>query len=350
MRGRGGSLGSRGASQFGVTTTNTHTRQTTTQAVMGLVTNGAIDGEGTAALIVDGVRVNITNAFGAGYFLTAVLFKETDCANCLSFTASDDLDEAFDVTTVGFQADTVFFVPGPQVTDDATGTTVELSFGIALDTCTQMAVSWVDRDNVVTLEVSAVTRTNRAGVSYTSAGISPWSYELSAFDASGFTQTLRDNDAVTGACPSGCGVYALALAWTTPVQQALAQVNSPSAPGPSSVTFVGFTPGFGLVVTNAIDAAVGTTDTADADGIGVSVLTLAAQVSNAVYGDDGIGTSNTGAVSANQAVLSVEGDGVMGTTTLHSCTFSTFTATGWDWSCATAHSTARRWIMYAIGR
>lgn len=325
------------------TTTDTGKQMTTTQAVMSKVPGGTIEGEASfSAFITDGVRINITDAFPAAYLLTVVLYKNLQGDACIVFTANATQDAATDVTTVGFQADTLFVVTHSEDNDDSNSTNFIYSTGIVLSDGTQMSQVLYDDDSVTTTDVRSTVNTTRGAQFLAANGNASGTLEFGSFDASGFTATTRAAAAPTS-CGGGCEVAVFAVKWATGFSQALVQLDSPTSTGARSVTFPGFLPTFAMYLTN--DAALVNSQNTDAEAFGLSLSTAADRYAMGWRSDDGVSTSDTGDISQATWVRVNNGAG----TTIFQATFSGFTSTGWDETFSTTDTgTARQWIAYAL--
>ena len=189
------------------------TRKSATKAYVILNVGGAVDIDGTASTIADGVRLtNTTNGSGSAVFATVIMFGGADLEVSLdSVNVLATVDVSQTTVTTGFPPDLVFFIGVDIAGEDTTSTGINSSFGVVdisndFATIINRCMGWASDHNDNEGIPSSVIRNNRALTMITEAGAQDWGIELNAATATSYTIITRDVS--PGA---GMEVYALAL-------------------------------------------------------------------------------------------------------------------------------------------
>ena len=278
---------------------------TTTETVVALDLNGDVEGRAVfEAFIPDGVRLSVTDAFPASYFVTALLFKDITNFNCITFSAPTTQDASTPVA-VGFQPDMVWLATLASNVEATTVNTATLGMGMALPSGAQFTWSLNEQDALSPMDVDGVYHNLYAMIFQNNAGGPQGALELSAFTATGFTATTRLSN-TNAQCGAGCKIYGAAFEWPDGFSHALAYATPPStgAAATETITFPGFQPDVAIGLMSLISSATtaGSTDVTDSDSGGVSILTPSVQYSNVFISDDGATESAAYSLSDNQAV------------------------------------------------
>ncbi len=323
-------------------------RKSPTKAYVLLTVAGAVDIDGTASTITDGVRLtNTTNGSASAVFATVVMFGGTDLDVSLDSVTVNSTVGLTTVTTTGISQDLVFFIGTDIPGEDSSSTAINNSFGVVdisndQATIVNRCMGWGADHNSNVGDPSSVIRNNRALTMITKGGSLDWGIELTAATATSYTITTRDVS--PGASME---VYALALNLDDRGSK-IGSVDSPT----SGVTWtpsvaLGFTPQYvGLGVTHA--QAEGTIEVdEDAGGLGISSNTgTGEETFHGWYDEDASLAANTNN-NFRSRVIDFRSDDV--TVLVHDHSHSSFNSGDWTYTINTENETiARKWFYWAI--
>ncbi len=323
-------------------------RKSPTKAYVILTTSGAVDIDGTASTITDGVRLtNTTNDSVSAVFATVIMFGGTDLQVSLDSATVNSTVGLTTVVTTGIPQDLVFFIGTDIAGEDSSSTAINNSFGVVdisndQATIVNRCVGWGSDHNANEGDPSSVIRNDRVLTMITEAGALDWGIELTAATTTSYTITTRDVSPGTS-----MEVYALALDLDDRGSK-IGSVDSPTsgATWVPSVT-LGFTPQYvGLGVTHAqVEGTIESDE--DAGGLGISSNTGTGEESfHGWYNEDASPTTNTNNNFRSRAIDFHNDDG---TVVVHDHSHSSFDSGGWTYTINTENETiARKWFYWAI--
>lgn len=322
-----------------------------TKCYVGLDVAGAVEIEGTAEAITDGVRLtNVTNSAAPGVdapYTTVVAFAGDDLGVSMDTIASPNSVGGTAQVTTGIDQDLVFFIGSDTSAEDGKSSGVNNSFGVAHiskdhGTLSNHCIGWaIDHNASVGAPASAI-QNNRVLSICTEAGGQDWAYELTLADATSFTVTERDNS--TGA---GMEIYSLALSFGD-LEAAVGSIDGPTTEGDWVKTGLGFKPQYvGLLLTDNADENIIALDDTEAGVMGVSNNAGPGQNSCfSWYDEDGSAAVDAASIAATNVIELVDDQQV---TTLQSHNHKSFNADGWTYDAvAVNETTAKKWVFIAI--
>ncbi len=323
-------------------------RKSPTRAYVLLDIAGAVDIDGTASSITDGVRLtNATNVSGSAVFATVVMLGGADLQASLDSILLGNGVGLTTVVTTGFPQGLVFFLGTDISGEDSSSSGINSSFGVVSISGDQATIinrcmGWTSDHNSTIGAPSSVIRNDRCLKVLTEAGADDWGVELTAATATSYTVTTRDVS--PGA---GMEVYALALNLDNRGSK-VGSIDSPTA-GPTWTPGValGFIPQYvGLGVTHA--QAEGTIEAdEDAGGLGISSNTGPGEEAfHGWYNDDGGANADT-ANNFRSRVLDFRNDDT--SVIVHDHSHLSFNSGDWTYTINTENETiARKWFYWAI--
>lgn len=312
------------------------------------IPNAAVDIDGTASTIADGVRLtNTTNISASAVFATVIMFSGTDLQVSLDSVALGNGVDLTTVVTTSIPQDLVFFIGTDISGEDSSSSGINNSFGLAdisndQATIVNRCMGWASDHNNTVGSPASVIRNDRCLKMLTETAGDDWGLELTAATTTSYTVTTRDIS--PGASME---VYALALNLDDRGSK-IGSVDSPTsgATWTPSVA-LGFTPQYvGLGVTHA--EVEGTIESdADAGGLGISSNTGAGEETfHGWYNDDGGPNADT-ANNFRSRVLDLRNDDT--SVIVHDHSHLSFDASGWTYTINTENEAiARKWFYWAI--
>jgi len=323
-------------------------RKSPTKAYVILDVAGAVDIDGTASTIADGVRLtNTTNVSVSAVFATVIMFGGADLQVSLdSITLGNGIDLTTVVTT-GIPQDLVFFIGTDISGEDSSSTGVNNSFGVAdisndQATIVNRCAGWTSDHNNNVGAPAVVLQNDRCLKVLTEAGGDDWGVELTAATTTSYTVTTRDVS--PGA---GMEVYALALNLDNRGSK-VGSVDSPiSGATWTPAVALGFTPQYvGLGLTHAEIEGTIETD-ADAGGLGISSNTGSGEETcHSWYNEDAAPTINTNNLFRSR-VIDFRDHNVA--TVIQDHSHSSFDSGGWTYAINTENeAAAKKWFYWAI--
>ena len=323
-------------------------RKSATRAYVLLTIAGAVDIDGTASTIADGVRLtNTTNGSASAVFATIIMFGGTDLQVSLDSVALGNGVDLTTLTTTGIPQDLIFFIGTDISGEDSSSTGIKNSFGVGnisndQATIVNRCMGWASDHNANEGDPSSVIRNNRALTMITEAGALDWGIELTSATATSYTITTRDVS--PGA---GMEVYALALNLDDRGSN-IGSVDSPisGATWTPSVA-LGFTPQYvGLGLTQAQAEGTIARD-ADAGSLGISSNTGSGEETfHGWYNEFDSVITNTNN-NFRSRVIDFRNDDV--TVILQDHSHLSFNIGGWTYTINTENETiARKWFYWAI--
>lgn len=283
-----------------------------------------------SAWITDGVRLNYSVAPATGYQVSCTLFGGAGISNAYVNTVSTPatVDTSTTVNTVGFQADLIIGgVNGDGTYSDSNQAQGDLSVGFALRGGSQKSVRFFDVTGVTTTALVSRNLSNRIGQS----GSNAQQIEIQNFTSSGFDATTR------GAAAAATLGY-LALRFNGITANVMA-VDSPTATGSQSISGIGFTPQWGMLVGSSMQVIDTNVNDTDAEAWGISSFTASAQSCFAIASADGVTTSVTESLTDTKPICLRKSAGVF-----YSASFTSFGSGTTTFNYATADGTTRKWI------
>lgn len=323
-------------------------RKSPTKAYIVLDIAGAVDIDGTASTIADGVRLtNTTNVSASAVFATIIMFGGADLSVSLDSVTLGNGTDLTTVVTTGIPQDLVFFIGTDIAGEDSSSTGINNSFGVVdisddQATIVNRCMGWTCDHNAGTGSPASIIRNDRCLKVLTEAGVDDWGVELTAATTTSYTITTRDVS--PGASME---VYALALNLDDRGSK-VGSVDSPTAGATWTPSVaLGFTPQYvGLGLTHA--ALEGTIETdADAGGHGMSSNTGAGEETfHGWYNEDAVGDMVTNN-NFRSRVIDFRNDSVATVVQDHS--HSTFNNGDWTYTINTENEvTAKKWFYWAI--
>ncbi len=323
-------------------------RKSATKAYVVLDVVGAVDIDGTASAITDGVRLtNTANVSASPVFATVVMYGGADLQVSLDSVILGNGIDLPTVVTTGIPQDLVFFIGTDISGEDSSSTAINNSFGVVdisddQATIVNRCMGWTSDHNNNVGAPSSIIRNDRCLKVLTEAGGDDWGLELTAATATSYTVTTRDVS--PGA---GMEVYALALNLGDRGSK-VGSVDSPvSGASWTPPVALGFIPQYvGLGVTHA--QVEGTIEAdADAGGLGISSNTGPGEETfHGWYDDDGGANTDT-ANNFRSRVLDFRNDDT--SVIVHDHSHSSFQLGDWTYTVNTENEvTARKWFYWAI--
>ena len=313
---------------------------------------GGDDGHGDASAIADGVRLTNQAAFSRAVFVEVTMFGGADLAvDCGSHILTNTVIGNTNQQTTGIDQDIVFFIAIRAVQEDNTRIGIKASFGVAT-TGREASQAIVNRcqgfsvdDADVVGDPFSVIRDNRCLALISAGGAAKQGLELTAADATSFTTTIRDDNAL-----AGTEVYYLALALDPGGARRKSEVggiDSPTALGDWSKTGLGFKPGYVALGINRLTAENMIASDATAGSVGFSHNAGSGEETcHSFYDEDAALTINTNNCFRSRAIYLFEDDGA---TIAYDLSHLSFDSDGWTFSqVGTPNSTARKWFYWAI--
>jgi hypothetical protein len=307
--------------------------------------SNAIDFEAAFSAFSTGtLTINITNAPASAYIATAILFDAAFSLRCDSFTTNATQNATTDITTVGFQPDTVFVFGRDDAVDDANHTPYEWCWGIADSGSAQASIAQGhvsggaadgDVSGYVSTSIACHTVTATATGGSNRVGV-----ELGSFDAQGFTATTRN------AATAREFIY-LAAAWGGKSHWAGVR-TTPTAIGSESVTSPGFKPQFGMLWGSHMSAINSLTADATAE-----ILSLGAFLSATEGAHQSLRVAD--AAATTRSVSGSSGHALkFFTTAVTPATYvdaewASWDSTGYTLQWNTVDTTGRRLIVFVVG-
>lgn len=323
-------------------------RKSPTKAYAILDVAAAVDIDGTASGITDGVRLtNTTNVSASAVFATVIMFGGADLQVSLD---SATLGNGVDLTTVvttGIPQDLVFFIGTDISGEDSSSSGINNSFGVAdisndQATIVNRCMGWASDHNNNNGAPASVIRSDRCLKMLTEAALDDWGIELTAATPTSYTITTRD--VTPGA---GMEVYALALDLDDRGSK-VGSVDSPTAGASwTPAVALGFMPQYvGLGVTHATIEGTIESD-ADAGGLGISSNTgIGEETFHGWYNEDASAAANTNN-NFRSRVIDFRNDDV--TSVVHDHSHSSFNDGDWTYTInAEDETTAKKWFYWAI--
>lgn len=332
-------------------------RKSNTKAYVLLDVAGAVDIDGTASAIVDGVRLtNATNVSASAVFATVVMFGGADLVVDLRRTV---IASAQDVTAMiphsGFTDGNdklIFFIGTDISAEDSSSSGINSAFGVCHATgsdaggwtLVQRCLGWGSDHNNNVGSPNAIISIDRVLDMITEVGAQDWGLEVTGLDhaPAEWTVTTRDNGA-----GAGMEVYSLAL----DLDNRSAKVGSVDSPI-SGATWtpavsLGFTPQYvGLGLTDlSLENVISTDAEAGTQGI-ASTTGSGEETCHSWYNEDASALMNTNNLFRSR-VIDIRDDDVAAIIQDHS--FLSFQSGGWTYTINTENEdTAKKWFYWAI--
>jgi hypothetical protein len=313
----------------------------TTTCVTILDGNGAVDGAADfVSFITNGVRINWSNAPGAAYLMTVILFAGTDLsAACDVFTAAANENDTVDVNTIGFEPDLVLLVCPGLSSFASSGGNAYGAFGAAVNDGSDSQACWLFYDdNAETTTSVAAMISNAYGTGQHNAAGWIWAGEIGTFDSSGFSCTTRQG----GAGTDQVGYLALSFGGAADVW--LSTLATPTSTGNQSQTGPGFLPQFVMCGLTQMPALNTTTTDANAGSVGLGVFDGDDAYSTTAQDEDNQATSDCQCIVDTIPVNCPNDDGTTG----HEASFVSFDSDGWTWNFTSTEGTAVYYWALAI--
>lgn len=324
-------------------------RKSATKAYVLLTVAAAVDIDGTASAIGDGVRLtNTTNGSTSAAFATVIIFGGSDLKVSLDSVSVPSAPEGTQVTTTGIDQDLVFFIGADISGEDSSSSGVNNSFGIAhIDTSdhatfVNRCMGWASDHNNTVGSPGSVMRNDRSLKMLTETAGDDWGIELTGATSTAYTITTKDVGA-----GAGMECYALALDLNDRGSK-IGSVDSPTsgATWTPSVT-LGFTPQYvGLGLTHAqVEGTIEADE--DAGGLGISSNTgTGEETFHGWYNEDASLSANTNN-NFRSRVIDFRNDDV--TVLVHDHSHSSFNSGDWTYTINTENeTTARKWFYWSI--
>jgi len=323
-------------------------RKSATKAYVILTVAGAVDIDGTASTITDGVRLtNTTNGSTSAVFATVIMFGGTDLQVSLDSVTLGNGTDLTTVVTTSIPQDLIFFIGADIAREDSSSTGIGSSFGVAdisndQATIVNRCMGWASDHNANNGSPGSVIRNDRCLKVLTETAGDDWGVELTAVTVTSYTVTTRDVS--PGASME---VYALALNLDNR-ESKIGSVDSPTtgATWTPSVA-LGFTPQYvGLGLTHAqVEGTIESDE--DAGGLGISSDTgTGEETFHGWYNEEAAPTINTNN-NFRSRVIDLRNDDVI--TIVHDHSHSSFNSGGWTYTINTENEVvARKWFYWAI--
>ena len=282
-----------------------------------------------------GVRINWTTASATAFLLNVILLSDDMVANfhVNDLTNTGILDATADITTVGFQPDSiVIFRMGPNLSD-TNGALGEWSVGFVdfQPTITQGSARLIV-NNAQANEDAACIRTSSYGMRVCTTSAATVGQEYSDPDASGFSVTTRENATAALVCYG-------AIKWQPGVLHWVGEISTPTGTGNQSVTSPGFTPAMVLVVGNNQSVNETFDNSSEVGSWSFGAFTSSAAYSASVGVDDAAATMITRCAVHSRPLYMASTDP---TTIVYDATFVSMDGVGWTWNFGATDATARK--------
>ena len=331
-------------------------RKSNTKSYVLLTAGAAVDIDGTASTIADGVRLtNTTNGSAKAVFATVIMFGGADLTVDLRRTVvASSQDSTATIAHSGFTDGNdklIFFIGTDVSAEDSSNTGINNSFGVCHATgadptwtFVQRALGWGSDHNATKGDPIGINRTTRVLSIVTEAGGTDWNLEVTDLDHAPAEWTVTTREAGAGA---GMEVYSLAL----DLDDRSAKVGSVDSPT-SGATWtpsvsLGFTPQYvGLALTDL--PQINLNNIGDQAGaLGISSNTGAGEETcHSWYNEDDAATTNTNTLFRSRAI-DLRTDDVAGVIQDH--THSSFNSGDWTYTIVTENETAaKKWFYWAI--
>lgn len=286
------------------------------------------------------VTVNWSNAPGAAYLVTVILFKVDNAYAGTYQDGSVAIGSTFDVTP-GFQTDWMF-VMGTSISSLNTitnsGSNRSDSLGVCSAALSQYADSFFAAHAVSTTGSMKRVVSNRVRESRTITGGIGNGHEVTAIGATTITITGRDG---TGTNRQNA-ILALDLPASQPAHVGL--YTSPTATGNDGETGPNFQPDLVLLLLGLAEAVDTTYSDGRAGTNGLGAFNATAQFANTSSDQDNVATTNTQSVSNDQAVFVPLHDGA----TPIEASFVSMDGSGFTLNWSVAPATAKVFPMSAF--
>lgn len=248
----------------------------------------AKDGDCTASVITDGIRLTCADAPPAAYRVNVLLLGGTGISNAYTNTAIGNATQngTTNVTAPGFQSTCVLIIAHNQNAANLTP-----SVGAACKksgVITQRGLGFNNSNNSANANVASILSTTRTMIAPIAA--SP-SLEVTDIHATGFEVTTRD--------AGGARDFAYMAIQTSGIDHFLGTIQSPAGTGSQGVTGVGFLPQGGLMLWGEFAATDTLYGTDNGEVMGLSFFDATDQFSASVYSEDSNGTSAEESVTQN---------------------------------------------------
>ncbi len=328
---------------------DTEHRKTASKSYLLMDNTGAVDIDGGASTITDGVRLtNTTNASGSAVQVMVLMFGGADLNASVDVVIGPNGAGSTVETTTNIDQNLVLCLLGQTSNLDTTAGDIKIGFGVASinlmhDTFVNRAYCWSQNDGDTEGQPSSVIHNNRCAKLLSGLGNDLYGFELTAATATSYTLTGRDV-----ADGGGFEIFALALDLNDRAFK-VGSVDSPTsgATWTPSVS-LGFTPQFvGIGLTQA--TAENTIELQNANGGSNGISFNAGSGKEACiswYEEDVAATSNCNCNFRSRAI-DFRSDDVG--TIIQDHSHSSFDADGWTYTINTENEgTARKWFYFAI--
>jgi hypothetical protein len=308
-----------------------------------------INGSGAAQCIVsfsawaaDGITLNVTTTGGIAYLVTVILFGGAGTANVTVGQVTTPTaigDPPTTVNTLAFMPDALFVaMHGHRPIGSSTVGSFRLNFGIVERTGSEPPNQFgVGTNDYTSAATTANDHRTNSGTCYGDPEDTPTDHtiEVRNFTSSGF-------DAYTRGVAGAMTMMYIAVAWTGTISVKALAFDSPTdTTGTKSITGVGFTPQFGIVLLGKAAAYNTRYTDANAELFGIGAFTSAAQFCTSVSGKDAVAagqtTDNKSLTSANAVALYNRGSSfALGN-------FTGFQSDGANFTYSDTDTTVRKW-------
>lgn len=323
-------------------------RKSPTKAYVLLNVAGAVDVDGIASTITDGVRLtNTTNGSASAVFATVIMFGGADLQVSLDSITTPNLIGGTTVVTTGIPQDLVFFIGVDIAAEDSSSTGINNSFGVVdisndQATIVNRCIGWASDHNNNVGSPASVLRNDRCLKIITEVGGEDWEIELTAATTTSYTITERD--VASGA---NMEIYALALNLNDRGSK-VGSVDSPiSGTSWTPAVALGFIPQYvGLGLTHLTVEQIISIDLLGG-GNGISSNTGAGEETfHGWYNEDNSLVTNTNN-NFRSRVIDFRNHSVLSIVQNHS--HSSFNNGDWTYTINTENEgTARKWFYWAI--
>lgn len=288
--------------------------------------------------IANGIRLNRTSSSGAD--IPVMMFEGSDVsaqAGKLN-TNSTTQNNTFDVTSVGFEPDIVFFAGIDRDIPNSSGIGCIISTGVALNAPTILnhALMYASRTTVATSETGGVLYDNRYHVSGNYSAVS-YTLEVTSFLSNGFRTTVRDGNTGTDE------VAFLALKFNN-LTCKVGIIDSPVSTG-SQFHNLGVTPDAVVLIPSWHDSVNTLRNDSRAGVFGMCLADDTDQYSACIHDEDNVGTTNAESLTDTK-ILNVMDDS---DTNRITATLTSFGSNGMTLNYSAVDSTARKIIYAAFG-
>lgn len=329
-----------GSSENNVNPQDSYRRGTTDELIMFLnPTDGTVDGEANFdSFIPNGIRITWGNVPAAAYLMTFFFWAGDEVSAYSNIAALGNVGVATVVNTVGFMSKVILFASHATTIDDTTYQYYYQSTGFYVNdgANTQRCSAHVFDDAVIP-SAEYASYSESYAVAQTGVAALSWGGEVSAPTATGFTITPRVGNA------GGDEVGYLCLNFNGKIDVYGTTFDTPIATGLNTVSGVGFEPQGAMLGLTQL-TAVGTSATANAGSVGMSVIDQTDQYCSSVQDEDNQNPTDTQSLGDDQAINFPDDDG----TAAHAVTFGRFTDDGWRWTFTATEGTAVKWWLLAF--